>query len=167
MLKLSIIIGIFFSLLAFAKANDDVDKIDFGMALCRQGQPETYAICHSTLTDQYLKNTSYFRLATDICPAAGGNDGRLIIRCFNKANERFQLRISSCNSEKSYRRRVNCIKAIVTQAENERLQNEINRARTVGGRKYPSRDNSLRSPVDKVPARPSGIDREASAAGDF
>lgn len=160
-------IGIFFSLLAFAKANDDVDKIDFGMALCRQGRPETYAICSSTLTDQYLSNVSFFRMATDICPAAGGNNGRLIIRCFNKANERFQLRISSCNSEQAYRNRVNCIKTIITQADNQRLQDEINRARSMIGRRNPSRDNSLRNPLDKSQPQPLENTIPASAAGDI
>lgn len=120
-MKLSVFFGVFFSLLAFARANEDVAKIDYISSLCRAGRPETIHICLSTTLELpgYME-MSRQRLALDICPSAGGPNQSKVIDCFNAANRVLRLNLASCNPQRNLDQRVACIKTLVTQSENTR-----------------------------------------------
>lgn len=158
MVKLSIFLAFLFGFFAFARAGEQENKLAFGEMLCQQGHADQYQRCHEKLQQSGLTQLSYFRLTSELCPVAGGNSGQLALRCFNSANQHLKLNIRVCNSEKTYRARVLCVKTIVTQADNLVQQEALTSPK---GRLKTSHDNSQRVPVEK--SADSDIQKSPSA----
>ena len=161
MVKLSIAMAFFFSFVAFARADDSAHKLSFGLTLCQQGHADNYQSCANEVNQRNLGDVSFYRLASDVCPVAGGRSGQLILRCLNKANERFGLSIRFCNNQQTYRRRVHCVQTVFTQADNQRMMAQQQLGQPLNGKGTPSRDDSSRDSVDKA-SNPAPVPAEAT-----
>lgn len=149
MIKLSLIMAFIFSFLAFARADEGAGKLRFAASLCALGSTDQQTSCLQQAERMRLSEMSFFRIAADLCPLASQR-GRIVLRCLNKANERFGLSIRFCNQQQTYHTRVECVRAVFTQADNEIVlsQGQLN-ATQLRSSRSPQRDDSSRGGSEK------------------
>jgi len=142
MMKLSIFMALFSGFLAFARADDTVNKLDFAFNLCRQGVPQAAGECSIGVRDRDMTNVSFHRLATDICPSISLGNNTMAIDCYNVSNRQLRLNLASCNSVAQLPARVQCITALITQADNQRVP-------AASSRRAGRNNSTSRTPVER------------------
>lgn len=155
MIKLSLIMAFIFSFLAFARADEGSGKLRFAASLCALGGTDQQTSCLQQAERMRLSEMSFFRIAADLCPLASQR-GRIVLRCLNKANERFGLSIRFCNQQQTYRTRVECVRAVFTQADNQiAISEELPPRGSLRPRDDLGRDDSLRGDLPKAKESPA------------